>query len=95
MRKDYFQIWFNDLGPSALEILIYVFWETPDWTTELRERHRFLLDALRLADELGVEFAFPTQTIHLHQEEAREAPAASPTPEEAREAARRIAQHPL
>ncbi len=95
MRKDYFQIWFNDLGASALEILIYVFWETPDWTTELRERHRFLLDALRLADELGVEFAFPTQTIHLHQEEAREAPAASPTPEEAREAARRIAQHPL
>ena len=95
MRKDYFQIWFNDLGASALEILIYVFWETPDWTTELRERHRFLLDALRLADELGVEFAFPTQTIHLHQEEAREAPAASPTPDEAREAARRIARHPL
>ncbi len=91
MRKDYFQIWFNDLGPSALEILIYVFWETPDWTTELRERHRFLLDVLRLADELGVAFAFPTQTIHLYQEEQRDTPPGAPTLETAREVARRIA----
>ncbi len=92
MRKDYFQIWFNDLGASALEILIYVFWETPDWTTELRERHRFLLDAMRLADALGVEFAFPTQTVHLYQEEKQGEEGAAPSLEEAREAARRIAQ---
>ena len=92
MRKDYFQIWFNDLGASALEILIYVFWETPDWTTELRERHRFLLDAMRLADALGVEFAFPTRTVHLYQEEKQGEEGAAPSLEEAREAARRIAQ---
>ncbi len=92
MRKDYFQIWFNDLGASALEILIYVFWETPDWTTELRERHRFLLDAMRLADALGVEFAFPTQTIHLYQEEPSGDQEAVPSLEEAREVARRIAR---
>ncbi len=94
MRKDYFQIWFNDLGASALEILIYVFWETPDWTTELRERHRFLLDALRLAEELGVEFAFPTQTIYLHKEEPSGSKP-SPSLEEARETARRIAGESL
>ncbi len=92
MRKDYFQIWFNDLGDSALEILIYVFWQTPDWTTELRERHRFLLDAMRLADALGVEFAFPTQTIHLQQEDNPVEQGTSPTLEEAREIARRIAK---
>ncbi len=90
MRKDYFQIWFNDLGASALEILVYVFWETPDWTTELRERHRFLLDAMRLAHELGVEFAFPTQTIHLYQEEPAPPDGSSPSLEAARETARRI-----
>ena len=90
MRKDYFQIWFNDLGASALEILIYVFWQTPDWSTELRERHRFLLDALRLADALGVEFAFPTQTVHLYREEPRPL-GQSPDLEQARELARRIA----
>ena len=69
MRKDYFHIYLNDLGASSLDVLVYVFWETPDWATELRERHRFLLDALRLAKGLGVEYAFPTQTLYMRQEE--------------------------
>ena len=69
MRKDYFHVYLNDLGASSLDVLVYVFWETPDWATELRERHRFLLDALRLAKGLGVEYAFPTQTLYMRQEE--------------------------
>ena len=68
-RKDYFQVYFNQFGPSSLDILLYVFHETPDWSTELRERERLLLDILRLADHLGVNFAFPTQTLHLFQED--------------------------
>jgi MscS family membrane protein len=70
MRKDYFHAYFNGYGPSSLDILVYVFWETPDWSTELRERHRFLLDILRLAQRLGVEFAFPTQTLYMAQDSA-------------------------
>ena len=68
-RKDYFHIYLNEFGASAIEILIYVFWETPEWGTELRERHRFLLDCLRVAKQLGVEFAYPTQTLYLKQSE--------------------------
>ena len=70
MRKDYFHVYLNELGAHSLDVLVYVFWQTPDWATELRERHRFLLDALRLAGQLGVEYAFPTQTINLRNEEA-------------------------
>jgi len=66
MRKDYYHVYLNSLGASSLDILVYVFWETPDWSTELRERQRFLLDILRLAKQLNVEMAFPTQTLHLH-----------------------------
>jgi len=66
MRKDYYHVYLNSLGASSLDILVYVFWETPDWSTELRERQRFLLDILRLAKQLKVEMAFPTQTLHLH-----------------------------
>jgi len=69
MRRDYFHVYLNDLGAHSLDVLVYVFWEAPDWATELRERHRFLLDSLRLASELGVEFAFPTQTLYLRNEE--------------------------
>lgn len=64
-RKDFFEVQFNGFGASSLDILLYMFFETPDWSAELRERHRFGLDILRLAHRLGVEFAYPTQTIHL------------------------------
>lgn len=67
MRKDYYQVYFNEYGAASLNILVYVFWATPDWSMELRERHRFLLDILRLARQLDVEFAFPTQTLYLKQ----------------------------
>ena len=69
MRKDYYQVYFNQYNAASLDILVYVFWETPDWNTELRERHRFLLDILRLAKQLDVEFAYPTQTLYLKQDD--------------------------
>lgn len=68
-RKDYFQVYLNDFADSSLNILLYVFFEVPDWPTELRERERLFVDIVRLADQLGVSFAFPTQTIHLYQED--------------------------
>jgi len=71
MRKDYYQVYFNQMSASSLDVLVYVFLKAPDWSTELRERHRFLLDILRLADALGVAFAFPTQTLHLKRDVAK------------------------
>ncbi len=68
MRKDYYQVYFNEYAAASLDVLVYVFWQTPDWSTELRERHRFLLDVLRLAKQLGIEFAYPTQTLHIKQD---------------------------
>jgi MscS family membrane protein len=63
-RKDYYHVYFNEFGGSSLNVLLYVFFETPDWATELRERHRLGVDIIRLAHRLGVDFAFPTQTIY-------------------------------
>jgi MscS family membrane protein len=76
-RKDYFHVYFNEFGADSLQILLYVFFVTPDWATELRERHRLAVDIMRLAAEMGVEFAFPTQTLFLRQE-SWEAPAGDP-----------------
>jgi MscS family membrane protein len=69
-RKDMFHVYLNQLGASSLDILLYCFWKVPDRSTELSERHRLLLDILRLGDELGVSFAFPTQTLHMQNSEA-------------------------
>jgi len=68
-RKDYYQVWLNEFSGSSLDILVYVFWKAPDWQTELRERHRFMLDIIRLAGELEIEFAFPTRTVYFRNEE--------------------------
>ena len=82
-RKDYYQVWMHKFGAHSLDVLLYMFWEAPDWNTELRERHRISLDMLRLADQLGVEFAFPTQTLHVFKEDpgAEHQPAKPPTRE--------------
>lgn len=64
-RKDKYLIYLNDLGAHSLEILFYMFFAVPTWDEELKARHEVLLAILDLAHELGVEFAFPTQTLHV------------------------------
>lgn len=67
-RKDYFEVHLNEFSDSSLNVLLYCFFECSSWSTELSARHRLLIDILRLAKELKISFAFPTQTLHLHAE---------------------------
>ncbi|MEP3388481.1 MAG: mechanosensitive ion channel family protein [Reichenbachiella sp.] len=60
-----YEIHFNDLGAHSLDILFYIFFEADSWTDELKFRQEILLDVLKLAEHLGVEFAYPTQTLHV------------------------------
>lgn len=64
-RKDYYNIYFNDMASFSLNIMFYIFFEVPDWTGELKARHEVLLEILKLGKKLGVNFAFPTQTLHM------------------------------
>ncbi len=64
-RKDFHQIHFNDMGESSLNIMFYIFFEVPDWSDELKARHEVLMQIVRLADKLNVNFAFPTRTLHM------------------------------
>jgi len=68
-RKNYFHVYLNEFGGASLNVMLYVFFESPDWATELRERHRLGVDILRLAADMGVEFAFPTQTVYLRNKQ--------------------------
>ena len=71
-RKEYFHVYLNELGSSSLDIIVYVFWKVPNWSEELTHRHRFLVDILRLGHDMEIEFAFPTQTLHLYNEDKKE-----------------------
>ncbi len=65
-RKDYYEVHFYEFAASSLNILAYFFFKVPGWTEELQARNDIFLDFMRLAEDLGVSFAFPTQTLHVH-----------------------------
>ena len=66
-RKDYYNIFLNDYAASSLDVMLYIFFEVPTWTDELRCRQEIMLEVNKLAEHLGVRFAFPTQTLHVEQ----------------------------
>ena len=65
MRTDFYIVEFKEFGPSTLDVMLYCFIDAPNWNDEMRVRHVLNLDIVRLAERLGVEFAFPTQTLHI------------------------------
>jgi len=64
-RKDYYEIHMSGFGAHSLDVMVYIFFKVPNWSAELRERHNVYLEIMRLARDLGVQFAFPTQTLHV------------------------------
>ena len=64
-RKDYFHVVFSGYGASSLDVMVYLFLEVPDWSNELVERQNIFLEILRLAKNIGVDFAYPTQSLHI------------------------------
>jgi len=71
-RKDSFHVYFVNFGASSLDIQVVCYWETADYARELSEKHRLMIDILRLAKNLDVNFAFPTQTVHMFNQELKE-----------------------
>ncbi len=55
----------SDLAASAVEVKIDVFVATADRMSEPDVREEMILEILRLAESLGIEFASPTQLVHV------------------------------
>ncbi len=76
-RKDYYEIHMSGFGAHSLDVMVYIFFKVDNWSAELRERHNVFLEIMRLARDVGVQFAFPTQTLHV---ESLAAPGAQRNP---------------
>ncbi|MEM1034793.1 MAG: mechanosensitive ion channel family protein, partial [Myxococcota bacterium] len=72
-RKDSYEVHMSGFGDSALEVMFYFFFACETWTEELEGRHQVFLEVMRLAQDLGCSFAFPTQSLHLASVAASEA----------------------
>ncbi|MEZ4688586.1 MAG: mechanosensitive ion channel family protein, partial [Bacteroidia bacterium] len=56
---------FHQMSSSSLDIFIAVVFDTPAFDEHLKGRQEVLLAVMEKAKELGVDFAFPTTTVHL------------------------------
>ena len=66
-RDEAFNVEFNGFGDSALLIMVNVYFTVLDWNKEQASKHSLHMAILKLAAELGVEFAFPSTTVMIEQ----------------------------
>ena len=67
-------VYVNNFGESSIDVLLYLFLDCSDWSTELRERHCLLRNILKLAEGLGIGFAFPTRTLEMETKASENLP---------------------
>ncbi|MFT4625066.1 MAG: MscS family membrane protein [Myxococcota bacterium] len=60
-----YEVHLYNLGASAIEILVYYHVIVPGWHDELVTRSQNILEFIRLAEAMGVSFAFPSQSLYL------------------------------
>ncbi|NIJ44164.1 MscS family membrane protein [Wenyingzhuangia heitensis] len=66
LTKSY-NVEFVGFGDSALEILVNTYFLSLEWGVEQSSKHRLHMTILKLASDLGVDFAFPSQTVMIEQ----------------------------
>ena len=66
LTKSY-NVEFTGFGDSSLEILLNTYFLSLEWGVEQSSKHRLHMAILNLAAELGVDFAFPSQTVMIEE----------------------------
>ena len=69
--QDYKLVQFTDFGPSSLDVFLYYFSTSTVWKEYLETRERVNFKIMDKLTEMGLEFAFPTQTLHLKGDELK------------------------
>ena len=66
-RSDSYNVEFTGFGDSALLIMVNVYFKSLAWGVEQSSKHRLHIAIVKLAKELGVDFAFPSTTVTIEQ----------------------------
>ncbi len=66
------RVFFNELGESSLNILVSYWYHPADYWNFLAFSQEVNLKIMRAFEEEGIEFAFPTQTVYLANDERRQ-----------------------
>jgi len=52
-------------GASSIDIELLCHLRVSEYTEQVEAQHRIVLEVIALAEDIGVEFAFPTRTVHV------------------------------
>ena len=77
-KKTSFEVHFAEMGASSLDVMVVCYSDSRGYRDYLEAKHHLMLEWMRLAEDLGVEFAFPTQTLHLESVAATSPPGDKP-----------------
>ena len=54
-----------NFGDSAIEVMVHAFAGDSGWSNDLRVNHEIRMQLWALADEIGLSFAFPSQSLYV------------------------------
>lgn len=63
--KNEIDIAFNEITQTSLNVLIHIYFDTIHWSVELKARQEMMLGSMKLAQQLGLHFAIPTQNLNV------------------------------
>ncbi|HOO56020.1 MAG TPA: mechanosensitive ion channel family protein [bacterium] len=66
IRDDFFLVNFDNFGPYSLDIFVYCFTVSTVWGEFLQARQDFMLKVMYAFKEMGIEFAYPTQSLYVN-----------------------------
>ena len=65
VKKDNYEVHFLEFGPSSLDIMTSYYLTVPGWHEEMLVRSEINLQIIHLAEKLGIDFAFPSQSLYV------------------------------
>jgi len=66
--QDTLHIYFSDFAASSLNVFCYYFTKTTNWGEFMRVREDTYLKIMKIVEKNGSSFAFPTQTLHIQND---------------------------
>lgn len=67
IHQETIHIYFSDFAASSLNIFCYYFTKSTNWGEFMRVREETYLEIMKIVENNGSGFAFPTQTLHIEQ----------------------------
>lgn len=68
--QDFLLVNFTDFGASSLDIMVYCFSSSTVWVEYLEAREDVCLKIMEILEKLGLEIAFPSRTLYLHESQS-------------------------